>query len=174
MRSDHERVLGIDPGLLHLGYGVIDVEGRSSRLVNHGCISPDPKKTLPDRLKRLHDGILDVIGQHNPDCIAYEALVYHKNARTALLLGQARGAVIVAAAGRHLPMHEFSPTAVKKAIQGKGRASKEQIQKMVQMLLGLPEVPEPEHAADALAVALTYAHERSVKRLLDQATASGM
>lgn len=173
MSQESERVLGIDPGLLHLGYGLIDIRGRESRLVTFGSCSPKPKQPLPERLKQLHDAVSDVIAEHHPDCIVYESLIYHRNAQTALLMGQARGAVIVAGASRSIPMHEFSPTAIKKAIVGKGKGTKEQVQKMVQLLLGLQQPPEPDHAADALAVALTYAHKRDVKRLLDRASQHG-
>ncbi len=172
MSQTTERILGIDPGLQHLGYGVIDVRGRESKLVDCGCISPNTKIPLPERLRTLYGGVLDVIDRHRPDIVTYEALLYHRNVRTALLLGQARGATIVAVASRNLPMLEFSPTAVKNAVVGKGKAGKEQIQKMVQLLLGLPAPPESEHAADALAVALTYAHERDVKKLLEKAASA--
>lgn len=163
-----ERVLGIDPGLLHLGYGIIDTDGRQSRLVTYGCINPDPKQSLPERLRAIHDAVQGIVREFQPRCIAYESLLYHRNVRTALLMGQARGAAIVAGAALNVTLVEFSPTAVKKAVVGKGKAGKEQVQKMVQLLLGLAKPPEPDHAADALAIALTYAHGKNVKFIIER------
>ncbi|MGI6457028.1 MAG: crossover junction endodeoxyribonuclease RuvC [bacterium] len=162
------RILGIDPGLQALGYGIIDAQGRNARVVDYGVITTSPKDPLSERLHQIYEGVEKVILQYQPDRMVLEKLLYCKNVSIALLLGQARGAAIVAAAHHRMPMHEFSPTEIKSAVAGRGRASKEQVQKMVQILLCLPELPEPDHAADALAVALTYIHSKPTHDLLAQ------
>jgi len=152
------RILGIDPGLQALGYGVIEGTGRQGRLIDYGVIHTSSKQIFSERLNLIYEGIREIIALHQPDRLVFEKLLYCKNVSIALALGQARGAAIVAGAQSGLPMSEYNPTEIKSAIVGRGRASKEQVQMMVQILLGLPEVPEPDHAADALAAALTYLH----------------
>jgi crossover junction endodeoxyribonuclease RuvC len=166
MSSEVERILGIDPGLQAVGYGIIDAIDRQARLVHYGTITTTPKQPFPERLRLIHDGIADIITQYQPDRMVYEQLIYCKNVSIALSLGQARGAIIVAGARLELPMIEYSPTEIKSSIVGKGRASKEQVQKMVQILLGLEEPPQPDHAADALAAALTYVHAKKLNEIL--------
>lgn len=163
---DPLRILGIDPGLRALGYGVIEAVGRQAKAVDYGVIETSADRPLHERLKTIADGLEEVIGRFHPDRMVFEKLLYCKNVSIALLLGQARGAAIVAGARYDLPMSEFNPTEIKSAIVGRGRASKEQVQKMVQILLALPTIPEPDHAADALAAALTYVHSRVVNDLL--------
>ncbi len=157
-----ERILGIDPGLQAVGYGIIDAAGREARLVTFGVIKTTPKQAFPERLKTIHDGLQQIIEEHQPDRMVFEKLLYCKNVSIALTLGQARGAAILAGARKNLPMTEYNPTEIKNAIVGRGRATKEQVQKMVQILLSLSEMPEPDHAADALAAALTHIHLNSV------------
>ena len=161
------RILGIDPGLRALGYGVIESVGRQARPIDYGVIETSSKQPLNERLKIISDGLEAIIEKHQPDRMVFEKLLYCKNVSVALLLGQARGAAIVAGARMDLPMSEFNPTEIKSAVVGRGRASKEQVQKMVQLLLSLPEIPEPDHAADALAAALTYVHSRPVNELIN-------
>lgn len=161
-----ERVLGIDPGLQALGYGVIESNGRQAKMIEYGVVTTTPDQPLPERLGILYEGVDTVIRRLQPDRVAIERLLYCKNVSIALLLGQARGAAIVAAAQHKLPMIEYNPTEIKSAIVGRGRASKEQVQKMIQILLCLPGLPEPDHAADALAVALTYVHSKPTLDLL--------
>lgn len=160
------RILGIDPGLQALGYGVIEAIGRQAKLIDYGVIKTSPRQSFPERLKKLHDGIEAIVHRYQPDRMVFEKLIYCKNVSIALTLGQARGAAIVAGARQDIPMSEFNPTEIKSAIVGRGRATKEQVQQMVRLLLSLPEVPEPDHAADALAAALTYIHARKVNQLL--------
>jgi len=166
MRDRPVRILGIDPGLRALGYGVIESIGRQAKLVDYGVVETSSDRPLNERLKIISEGVERVIEQHHPDRMVFEKLLYCKNVSIALLLGQARGAAIVAGARLDLPMSEFNPTEIKSAITGRGRASKEQVQKMVQVLLSLPTIPEPDHAADALAAALTYVHSKPVHELL--------
>ncbi len=162
------RVLGIDPGLQAMGYGVIDAVGRQAKLVDYGVVKTSPRQSFPERLKIIHDGVESIVNQFQPDRMVYEKLIYCKNVSIALSLGQARGAAIVAGARLDVPMSEYNPTEIKSAIVGRGRASKEQVQQMVKILLSLPEIPEPDHAADALAAALTYVHAKNLDNLLLQ------
>ncbi|MDP8246477.1 MAG: crossover junction endodeoxyribonuclease RuvC [Candidatus Hinthialibacter antarcticus] len=163
------RILGIDPGLRFTGFGVVDAVNRQAKLVEYGVITTTSDAPLPERLKIIHDGVAAVIEKHQPDRMVFEKLVYCKNVSIALLLGQARAAAILAGAQQAMPMDEYSPAEIKQAVVGKGRASKEQVQKMVRLLLSLAETPEPDHAADALAAALTYIHSKPVHDLLQRA-----
>ncbi len=160
------RILGIDPGLRATGYGIIDAVNRNAKIVDYGVIETSSKQPLYQRLKIISDGIEDVVRKYQPQRMVFEKLIYCKNVSIALLLGQARGAAIVAGARLDIPMSEYNPTEIKSAVVGRGRASKEQVQKMVQILLALPEIPEPDHAADALAAALTYVHSKPLADLL--------
>ncbi len=166
MNDKPYRVLGIDPGLQAMGYGVIEAVGRNSRLITYGVIKTKAGEPFEQRLKLLYDGISEVIQNHHPHHSAFEKLIYAKNVTIALQLGQARGAAITAVANHNLPMSEYNPTEIKSAIVGRGRAGKDQIQHMVKILLGLQDVPEPNHAADALAAALTYVHTKIVDEKL--------
>lgn len=163
-----ERIIGIDPGLQALGYGVIDAVGRKATLVDYGAIKTSPRDSFPERLNTIYQGVEELIEKYQPDRMVFEKLIYCKNVSIALSMGQARGAAIVAGARASLPMSEFNPTEIKSAVVGRGRASKEQVQKMVQLLLSMSCLPEPDHAADALAAALTYVHSKDVARLLMQ------
>ncbi len=164
-----QRIIGIDPGLRHTGFGVVEALNRQAKLVEYGVISTSSGDPLPERLKAIQDGVAEVIERCQPDRMVFEKLVYCKNVSIALLLGQARAAAILAGAQEALPMDEYSPAEIKQAVVGKGRASKEQVQKMVRLLLSLSEQPEPDHAADALAAALTYVHSKPVHDRLAKA-----
>ncbi len=164
--NETERILGIDPGVQAVGYGIVDACGRDAKLVEYGTIYTDAGDTFSNRLLHIYSTLEDIIEKHGPQQAAFEKLVYHRNVSIALKLGQARGVAILATARAGLPAEEFSPTEIKNAVVGKGRADKEQVQKMVQLLLGLPEPPDTEHAGDALAVALTYIHSRQMKQLM--------
>ena len=168
MKEHPQRVLGIDPGLRAMGYGVIEAVGRDAHLITYGVITTNSKQPFPERLKILYDGLYKVIQDHQPECMSFEKLIYAQNITIALQLGQARGAAILAGANHNLPMVEYNPTEIKSAIVGRGRASKDHIQKMVKILLNLQEPPEPDHAADALAAALTYVHAKTVMQKLRQ------
>ncbi len=151
-------VLGIDPGLANTGYGV--VQRRSGRLValDGGCITTRSGTSPERRLSAIHGAIADLILRHEPDAVALEALYFGQNVQSALAVGQARGVVLLAAGQRGLGCHDYTPQQVKGAVCGSGRADKGQVQRMVQSLLGLTELPRPDHAADALAVAICHAN----------------
>lgn len=151
------RVLGIDPGTAVTGYGVVEsMEGRTGHLVECGVIRTDSGRELWHRLDTLYDGVTELIKQHEPDALAIEGVFYAKNVRTTLVLGHARGVILLAAAQAGIEVAEFSPASVKKSIVGTGRAAKAQVGYMVQRLLNLKTAPSPDDAADGVALALTY------------------
>jgi crossover junction endodeoxyribonuclease RuvC len=160
-------VLGIDPGLANTGYGV--VARRSGRLaaLDGGVIQTRAGVAPERRLATLHQQVIDLIVQHEPDAVALEALYFGQNVGTAFAVGQARGAVLVAAGARGVPCTDYTPQQVKSAVCGSGRAAKDQVQRMVQVLLRLPELPRPDHAADALAVAICHANHAPLARAVD-------
>lgn len=151
------RVLGIDPGFGRLGYGIVDVEGRMEEAVTFGCIETDKHLPHEQRLRQIFVAVNELIDTHHPAHLAIEELFFNQNVNTALRVGEARGVVLLAAAERGITISEHQPLAVKLTIAGDGRAEKQQIQKMIQLLLKLDQLPTPDDAADALAVALTAA-----------------
>ncbi|MGQ0658867.1 MAG: crossover junction endodeoxyribonuclease RuvC [Chromatiales bacterium] len=152
------RIIGIDPGSRITGYGVVEMERGRLRHITDGCIRT-PEGGLAERLRAIYDGVCQVIAAHEPTEMAVEKVFVNRNADSALKLGQARGAAIVAGASHGLPVYEFTPAEVKQAIVGQGRADKIQVQHMVKVLLSLRETAQSD-AADALAVALCHAHTR--------------
>jgi crossover junction endodeoxyribonuclease RuvC len=150
-------VLGIDPGTAVTGYGVVrrGADGALS-LLECGVIRTDAGAPLPERLRDIHLGVLEVIDRTRPDAMAVEGVFYAKNARTSVVLGHARGAVLLAAALRDLTVAEYPPAEVKSAVVGAGRATKDQVGLMVQRLLKLRDVPRPHDAADGIAIALCH------------------
>ncbi len=149
-------VLGVDPGVSTTGYGVVARSGGAVSLLECGVVRTNPATDLPIRLKEIYLGISEVLARHQVDVVAVEGVFYAKNARTTVILGHARGAVLLAATMRDLPVAEYSPAAIKNAVVGTGRATKEQVQFMVQRLLRLKEPPRPSDAADGVAVALCH------------------
>lgn len=150
-------VLGIDPGTAVTGYGVVVREGGGAvSLVECGVVRTDDSLELPARLRTVHEGVLEIIARHRPERIAVEGVFYAKNVRTTVTLGHTRGAILLAAALRDIPVAEYSPAAIKNAVCGTGRATKEQVQFMIQRLLRLKEPPKPSDAADGVAVALCH------------------
>jgi crossover junction endodeoxyribonuclease RuvC len=150
-------VLGVDPGTAATGYGVVARAGNGAvSLLECGVIRTAPTAELPGRLKEIYQGIGEVLERHSPDVMAVEGIFYSKNVRTTVVLGHARGAILLAATLRDLPVAEYAPAEVKSAIVGTGRATKEQVQFMVQRLLHLKSPPRPADAADGVAVALTH------------------
>jgi len=151
-------VLGIDPGTASLGYGIVDRTGGKLRAVDHGCFNTSPDRPLPDRLLAIQDCLAELLELHRPSLMAVERLFFSRNVQTAFAVGQARGVVLVAAARVGVPVREATPSEVKLAVSGDGRADKEQVGRMVQLVLGMERVPTPDDAADALAVAIWAAN----------------
>ena len=150
-------ILGIDTSLRSTGFGVLSVEGSRLKAVYYGNIRNAPKLPLTGCLKAIHAKVAELITVHSPDVIAIESVIYGKNAGTMLVLGEARGAVLTAAADAGVPVYEYEPRRMKKAVCGNGLAEKEQIQRMIKVLLNLGELPQND-AADALGLAVCHAH----------------
>lgn len=155
--------LGVDPGTALLGFGLVrgddDVE-----LMTYGVVETSKAESMPERLKRLYDSVWELIREHEPDVLAIEQLFFSRNVTTALAVGQARGVVLLAAAQHGMDVFEYKPSEVKQTISGYGNADKPQMQEMVRMLLGLPDIPRPDDAADALAVALCHVQMSRLSR----------
>ena len=149
-------ILGIDPGIAIVGYGIIEVRGNNYKAIDYGCITTDSKQLFPDRLKLVYDELTNIINKFKPDDYAVEELFFNKNVKTAIKVGQARGVEILAAVNLGLPVFEYTPLQIKQAVVGYGRAEKHQVQEMVKLLLNLKEIPKPDDVADALAIALCH------------------
>jgi crossover junction endodeoxyribonuclease RuvC len=159
-------ILGIDPGTAMLGYGLVERTGTRMRAIDYGVVKTPSSLPLPKRLEAIHLALTDLIELHAPGLVGVERLFFTKNVQTAFAVGQARGVVLLAAAQHDLEIREATPNEVKVATAGHGSASKAQVQRMVQAILGLAEIPEPDDAADALAIAICVANrERSVSRI---------
>ena len=152
------RIFGIDPGSERTGYGCVEAEGGRHVLVACGAIVAPPRDAFPLRLARIHRELTALLSSCRPDCVAVENLFHAANARSALKLGHARGVAILAAVEAGCAIVEYTPAEVKRAVVGYGRAEKHQVQQMIKLLLGLPRVPSPHDAADALAVAICHLH----------------
>jgi crossover junction endodeoxyribonuclease RuvC len=151
------KVLGIDPGTAACGFGIVHASGGRLRAVEFGWWQTSPRDAPQVRLRRIHDEVADLIARHEPAAVALEESYVGADARTALSVGQARGAALVACAAADVACAEYPPASVKQAVCGYGRAEKAQVQRMVGSILGLAEEPRPHHAADALAVAICHA-----------------
>jgi crossover junction endodeoxyribonuclease RuvC len=159
-------VLGIDPGTAALGYGIIDRTGGRLRAVDHGAFHTPADLTLPERLLAIHSFLGDLIELHGPTLLGVERIFHSRNVQTALAVGHARGVVLLAAAEHSIEVREATPSEVKLAVTGYGSADKPQVARMVATILGLAELPTPDDAADALAIAIWTAHrERPGERL---------
>jgi crossover junction endodeoxyribonuclease RuvC len=159
-------VLGIDPGTARTGYGLVSREGSQLRMLDYGCLETIDDRPLAARLLLIHEGLTDLIETWRPEAVGVERLFFNKNVQTAFAVGQARGVVLLAAAQHALPVVELGPHEVKLAVTGYGRASKDQVQRMVGLLLAMTEVPRPDDAADALAVAVCTAHSWEPRRVV--------
>jgi crossover junction endodeoxyribonuclease RuvC len=157
-------ILGVDPGIGHTGYGLIEQRHQQLHSLTSGEIKTAPADPFPKRLKTIFDGIEAVMARHQPTVVAIEETFLAKNFQAALKLGQARGVVLLVMEMHGLPIFEYSPTAVKLGIVGYGRASKEQIKQMVGRILNLPQPPTSEHEADALAIAICHAHSSTFQQ----------
>jgi crossover junction endodeoxyribonuclease RuvC len=154
-------VLGIDPGTARLGYGVIDYVDGTPAMIDYGVAETVPTESMPERLLQIYGNVRLLLAEHDPDVMAVEKLFFARNVTTAIAVGQARGVVLLAAAERGIPVREYTPSEVKQSIVGYGKAEKSQIQEMVRIILGLDQIPRPDDAADALAIAVCDAHMTS-------------
>lgn len=149
-------VIGIDPGIANTGFGVVRGTGGKTVALDGGVIETSPDLSLPERLDRVYSAMVQLLDWHEPAAVALEDLYFGKNVGSAMEVGQARGVVMLAAARKEIPCSDYTPQQVKSAVCGSGNAEKEQVQTMVGRLLGLEEPPQPDHAADAFAVALCH------------------
>jgi crossover junction endodeoxyribonuclease RuvC len=164
-------ILGIDPGSLHTGFGLVEKNGSACRVVEAGRISGPRDLALPARLARLCNGLQEILGRYAPDVAVLESPFHGMNARSLIVLAQARGALLASLAGRGIEIREYTPAEVKSAVTGNGRADKEQVARMVRLLLGVAGPGWPSDATDALAVALCCAQRLRLDRLRESALA---
>jgi crossover junction endodeoxyribonuclease RuvC len=160
-------ILGLDPGTAVTGWGVIEHARDKSSLVAHGTIVTSAREPAHERLQQIYEGVLGVIDEYQPQAASIEELFGGVNIKTALAVGQARGVIVLACAVRGISPADYTPLRIKQAVVGYGRASKVQVQQMVKVLLALPKVPTPDHAADALGIAICHAHSMKVGKLVN-------
>jgi crossover junction endodeoxyribonuclease RuvC len=161
------RVLGVDPGTATTGYAVVVEEEGRLQVVTLGVVTTPAKMPLPIRLQQIYRELAQVVETYRPDAAAVEELFFSRNARTAMSVGHARGVTLLALVNAGLPIAEYTPMQVKQAVTGYGSADKHQVQEMVRVLLNLPEIPRPDDAADAAAVAICYLHRVKLDSLLE-------
>ncbi len=160
------RALGIDPGTKVVGYGIVESAGNRLKHIDNGGIFADKEKLMPERLLKIYDGICAVIEEFSPEVMSIEDVFYSRNVKTTIKLGQARGVAILAGIKKGLKIYEYSPTEIKSAVVGYGRAEKIQVQTMIKTLLALPENPQAD-AADALAAAICHLNSSGLQDRLD-------
>jgi len=163
------KVFGIDPGSERTGYGCVQTDGSRHTMVVCGAIGTPALASFPDKLLLIHRRLTDILRECRPDCVAIENVFHSVNVRSALKLGHARGVAMLAAVEAGLPVMEYTPAEIKRAVAGYGRADKPQVQQMVKLLLKLPSVPTPHDAADALAVAICHLHSQVPARAVGAA-----
>lgn len=158
------KILGIDPGYAIMGYGVIEMIGNRFRVCQYGSITTDAGTPIEERLSHLYDSLREIIDEEKPDAASIEELFFNNNAKTAIMVGEARGIAVLACAKGGLEIAEYTPMQIKQALVGYGKADKKQVQSMVKTLLHLKEVPKPDDTADALAAAVCHAHSAGTSR----------
>ena len=156
--NQNKRIIGVDPGLASTGWGVLEYADGKFHYIAHGCIETSSEKTRAERLLVIHRAFLKILKTYKPIEAAMENLYFGKNISSAMSVAEARGVLLLALTARGLPVRELTPHAIKQAVAGVSRAEKKQVQEMVRLILGLPEIPRPDHAADALGAAICAAH----------------
>jgi len=152
------RILGIDPGFAIVGIGIVDYVGNKFNVVHYTKITTEAHTDFPERLKCIFNELNCIIDEYSPDMIAIEELFFNNNAKTAINVGQGRGIALLCGVLKNIPISEYTPLQIKQAVVGYGRATKNQVQQMVKVLLNLDKIPKPDDVADALAVAVCHAH----------------
>lgn len=155
-------ILGVDPGYGILGYGILEKNGNKIKHITHGVITTKKEIEMPNRLSYIYTEFVKLIDTYTPDVCAIESLFFYNNSKTAIRVGEARGVILLAVSQKNIPLKEFTPYQVKNNVTGYGRADKKQVQKMMKILLNLKDIPKPDDAADALAVAWCYAVEKAL------------
>lgn len=161
-------VLGIDPGIAYTGYGFIKADRSTLTPLDFGCIRTSSKEESAQRLKIIYDQLIQLVSQHQPELFVLEDVFFSKNVSSAFAVGEARGITKLVAANTNRQVYSYPPAQVKQAVVGYGKASKRQVQEMVKILLKLDEIPRPDHAADALAVAICHARSHKVLQLRER------
>ncbi|GIQ70144.1 crossover junction endodeoxyribonuclease RuvC [Xylanibacillus composti] len=162
------RIMGIDPGIAIVGFGIVDKKGHQLVPVQYGSIQTEAGTDTAERLKSIYETLLELIDRYQPDAVGIEKLFFNRNVTTAITVGQARGVIMLAAVQKGLTIGEYTPLQVKQAIVGYGQAEKRQVQEMVRMFLRLQAVPKPDDVADALAVAICHAHSFTLNEKLSR------
>ncbi|HEY6145889.1 MAG TPA: crossover junction endodeoxyribonuclease RuvC [Solirubrobacterales bacterium] len=162
-------VMGIDPGAANLGFGIVRVEGSHMAALDGGVVETTPDQPMERRLERIHRALAELLAWHEPKAMAIEEVYFGRNVRSAMAVGQASGVAMLAAAECGIECFSYTPQAIKMAVCGSGGAGKKQVQRMVGTLLGLPEPPSPDHAADALAVAICHGNGSGHRKAVDVA-----
>ena len=158
------KILGIDPGYAILGWGVIEKKGSSFIPIAYGSLETDKDMPMPERLKVLYSGLMEIIAEYEPEEASVEELYFNNNAKTAIFVGQARGVALLACINSGVELFEYTPLQIKTAMTGFGRAEKKQIQSMVKMILNLDSIPKPDDTADALAAAICHGYSGEMKK----------
>ena len=158
------RIIGLDPGLASTGWGIVDYEKSRIKYLAHGCIETEAALPRAERLFKIYREINNILDTYNPSEAAMETLYFGKNVSSAIAVAEARGVLSLAMAERNLPLAECTPNQIKQAVVGVKKAEKEQVQEMAALILGLPVIPKPDHAADALGAAICTAHGLALKR----------
>jgi len=158
-------ILGIDPGIAIVGYGIVEYIGNHFRVIDYGSIQTPAGMPLVERLKNIYSELRLIIYKHSPECMAIEELFFNTNTKTAIAVAQARGVLLLGAVNEGMQIAEYTPLQVKQAVTGYGRADKQQVQQMTKALLGLDKVPKPDDTADALAIAICHAHSANMNNL---------
>ncbi len=166
-------IMGIDPGLTSTGYGVIEKKGGRLKALGYGSITTSARVTLPERLDRIYRRVRELIEEYHPDLLVIEELFFNANARSAMVVGEARGGIILAAAHCGVAVEEYTPLEVKQALVGHGRADKRQVAYMVRSLLRLEDDVGSSHASDALALAICHAHREKLERDMEKYVTGG-
>ncbi|NLI60744.1 MAG: crossover junction endodeoxyribonuclease RuvC [Clostridiales bacterium] len=163
-------ILGIDPGMAIVGYGIIESKNNKLKAIDYGAITTPSTMETSQRLVTIYDAVQQLVNRYQPNEVAIEELFFNKNVKTALTVGHARGVAVLAAAKTGLGLYEYTPLQVKQSVVGYGRAEKGQVQQMVKVLLNLKDIPKPDDAADALAVAICHSHCADMGRRLGYKT----
>jgi crossover junction endodeoxyribonuclease RuvC len=166
-------ILGLDPGMAATGYGVISVCGNRFRALDYGVVATPAGMPMEKRLESIFANVLDILDRHHPDSTAVESLFFNTNVSTALAVGHARGVTLLACSKVDCAVFEYTPQQVKMAVVGYGKATKQQVMEMVRVLLGLEELPKPDHAADALGVAICHANTMGIRARLGEVPLNG-
>lgn len=160
-------IIGVDPGYAIVGIGVVEYKGNKFRTLEYNAITTPAGMPTVDRLKKIYDEMTLLLEKYQPDAVAIEELFFNSNQKTAINVAQARGVILVSVRNKEIPIFEYTPLQVKQAVTGYGRADKKQIQQMVKLLLNLNVIPQPDDAADGLALAICHAHSNKMNKMFD-------